>query len=51
MDIVPSSLRLFDIRSIDYHALKKTLPDGRYDFVVIDPAPAYTRHSEESDWE
>ena len=41
VDIVPSSLRLFDIRSIDYHALKKTLPDGRYDFVVIDTAPTY----------
>ena len=51
VDIVPSSLRLFDIRSIDYHALKKTLPDGRYDFVVIDTAPAYNRHSEEIDWE
>ena len=25
VDIVPSSLRLFDIRSIDYHALKKIL--------------------------
>lgn len=41
IDIVPSSLRLFDIRSIDYHALKKTLPDGEYDFVVIDTAPTY----------
>ena len=27
VDIVPSSLRLFDIRSIDYHALKKTLSE------------------------
>lgn len=42
IDIVPSSLRLFDIRSIDHHALKKTLPDdGKYDFVVIDTAPTY----------
>ena len=41
VDIVPSSLRLFDIRPGDCHALKKTLPDGRYDFVVIDTAPTY----------
>ena len=41
VDIVPSSLRLFDIRPGDYHALKKTLPDGKYDFVVIDTAPTY----------
>ncbi len=38
---MPSSLRLFDIRPGDCHALKKTLPDGRYDFVVIDTAPTY----------
>ena len=44
VDIVPSSLRLFDIRPGDYHALKKTLPSGRYDFVVIDTAPTkYTQ--------
>lgn len=41
IDIVPSSLRLFDIRSIDYHALKKTLPTNKYDFVIIDTAPTY----------
>ncbi|MDE6718815.1 MAG: AAA family ATPase [Treponemataceae bacterium] len=43
VDIVPSSLRLFDIRSIDYHALKKTLSDTAvaYDFIVIDTAPTY----------
>ena len=38
---MPSSLRLFDIRPGDCHALKKTLPDGRYGFVVIDTAPTY----------
>ena len=41
IDIVPSSLRLFDIRSIDYHALKKTLPEKGYDFIIIDTAPTY----------
>lgn len=41
VDIVPSSLRLFDIRSIDYHALKKTLPTNYYDFIIIDTAPTY----------
>lgn len=41
VDIVPSSLRLFDIRSIDYHALKKTLPKDKYDFIIIDTAPTY----------
>ncbi|MCM1321612.1 MAG: AAA family ATPase [Bacteroides sp.] len=41
IDIVPSSLRLFDIRSIDYHALKKTLPVDTYDFIIIDTAPTY----------
>lgn len=43
VDIVPSSLRLFDIRSIDYHALKKTLSEtaAAYDFTVIDTAPTY----------
>ncbi|MBD5414284.1 MAG: ParA family protein [Treponemataceae bacterium] len=41
IDIVPSSLRLFDIRSIDYHALKKTLPKNGYDFIIIDTAPTY----------
>ncbi len=39
--IVPPSRRLFDIRPGDCHALKKTLPDGRYGFVVIDTAPTY----------
>ena len=41
VDIVPSSLRLFDIRTIDYHALKKSLPTDKYDFIVIDTAPTY----------
>ena len=41
VDIVPSSLRLFDIRSIDYHVLKKTLPADKYDFIIIDTAPNY----------
>lgn len=43
VDIVPSSLRLFDIRSIDYHALKKTLSETAtaYDFTIIDTAPTY----------
>lgn len=41
VDIVPSSLRLFDIRSIDYHVLKKTLPTDKYDFIIIDTAPNY----------
>lgn len=41
VDIVPSSLRLFDIRSIDYHVLKKTLPKDKYDFIIIDTAPVY----------
>lgn len=41
IDIVPSSLRLFDIRTIDYHALKKSLPTDKYDFIVIDTAPTY----------
>ncbi len=43
VDIVPSSLRLFDIRSIDYHALKRTLSEtaSAYDCVVIDTAPTY----------
>jgi chromosome partitioning protein len=41
VDIVPSSLRLFDIRSIDYHVLKKSLPVDKYDYIVIDTAPTY----------
>lgn len=41
VDIVPSSLRLFDIRSIDYHVLKKTLPVDKYDYTIIDTAPTY----------
>lgn len=43
VDIVPSSLRLFDIRSIDYHALKKALSEtaSAYDCIVIDTAPTY----------
>ena len=41
IDIVPSSLRLFDIRSIDYHVLKKSLPKDEYDFIIIDTAPTY----------
>lgn len=41
VDIVPSSLRLFDIRSIDYHALKKCLPTDKYDYIIIDTAPTY----------
>ena len=41
IDIVPSSLRLFDIRSIDYHVLKKSLPKDKYDYIIIDTAPTY----------
>lgn len=41
VDIVPSSLRLFDIRTIDFHALKKSLPTNKYDFIIIDTAPTY----------
>lgn len=41
VDIVPSTLRLFDIRSIDYHALKKCLPTDKYDYIIIDTAPTY----------
>ena len=41
IDIVPSSLRLFDIRAIDYHVLKKSLPKDEYDFIIIDTAPTY----------
>ena len=41
IDIIPSSLNLFKLRSIGYTELKKTLQNNTYDFVIIDTAPNY----------
>lgn len=41
IDIIPSSLRVFDIRTMDYHVLKNILPQNKYDYVVIDTSPTY----------
>lgn len=52
VDIVPSSLRLCDIRSIDYHVLKKTLSASanKYDHIVIDTSPYYDNITMNAIW-
>ncbi|WP_407400543.1 ParA family protein [Treponema sp.] len=43
VDVIPSSLSLCNIRSIDYRVLKKVLEEvkGSYDYIVIDTSPTY----------
>lgn len=45
VDIIPSSYKLDDIRTIDPHVLKRILPVDDYDYIVIDTAPSYNNHT------
>lgn len=45
IDIIPSSLNLCDIRTIDTKQLKNILPVDHYDFIIIDTAPTYDNHT------
>ena len=47
IDIIPSSLDLSSIRTIDTKTLSKVLSqvDGRYDYIIIDTAPTYDNHT------
>ena len=47
IDIIPSSLDLSSIRTIDPKTLSKVLSqvDGRYDYIIIDTAPTYDNHT------
>lgn len=47
IDIIPSSLYLSDIRTIDTKVLKTTLKkiENNYDYILIDTAPTYDNHT------
>jgi cellulose biosynthesis protein BcsQ len=46
VDIVPSSLRLFDIRTIDFHALKKDYKTSKIPFIVINEDRGYIEEND-----
>ncbi|MBO4704825.1 MAG: AAA family ATPase [Spirochaetaceae bacterium] len=47
VDLIPSSLDLSSIRTIDTKTLSKVISqvDGEYDYVIIDTAPTYDNHT------
>lgn len=47
MHVIPASLRLDDLKNIDWHVVKQKIPDiaGDYDFILLDSSPGFNRES------